>query len=255
MELTIAVISTIVLTLPAMERLFLAKEEPDVSRRKRLVVYAVVIGALALNISLNWIQYANVKIAALNQQKMLERELAFSLWAYSNGEEPALKYLTSKGKASTNSYLLGYWYLRKGNVILAKQKFQEAIGRGEFVAPSEYFLALMEEKQAEDQRQVEYHLGRAKVYLKTGVDYDPKYSSLFVSRAIIHAMQHETQAALDDIETAVNLSPVHCYTVIRNGPDPHHPLNSLYNEPRFKDLLTVCNAYERDDLNEVPGAN
>ncbi len=260
MELTIAVIGTIVLTLPALERLFLAKENghSHERKRKRRVVYAIVIGALALNISLNWIQYANVKIAALNKQKSLEGALALSLWAFANREEIALRYLTSNSEstAPTNPYLLGYYYLREGllhskldDIVLAKDKFEVAIGNGTFVAPSHYLLAVVEQKKAEDrtlgENERKDHLKNAMDSLKKGMDYDSNFSSLYVGRAMVSAMQDQTEAALADLEKAVSLSKIHCYTVNRNAPDQQHPLHRLYTDPRFQHLLTECRIYER----------
>jgi len=257
MELTIAVVATIALMLPAMERLFLAKQEANTTRFKRRAVYVIVSFALALNITLNWMQYRNVTIAALAKQKSLEGALALSLWAFANKEEAGLKYLTSRSKstAPTNPYLMGYYYLREGlqhnkpdDMVLAKEKFDEAVDQGAFVAPSHYLLAVIETKQAENQSQGEDqskdHLRHAMDSLTKGIHYDPDFSSLYIGTAIVNAMREQTAAALDDIEKAVRLSKIHCYTVNRNGRDQHHPLYHLYNEPRFQTLLADCKIYE-----------
>jgi hypothetical protein len=244
MGLTIAIVATIALTLPAMERLFLAKEAPDISKFRRRAAYAILISALALNIALTWIQYGNVQLAALKRQKSLERELALNLWAYSNKEERALKYLTSHQSSSTNSYLLGYYYFQHGNDLMAARQFHTAISHGEFVAPSHYVLAMMSIKDDPD-------LEHAKNDVQAGLDYDADYSSLYVARALIHAMQHEMGAAFKDLDTAVDDSGIHCYTV-ENGTNPNHPLNILRDAPNFPTLQKKCDAIEKGlDLVEV----
>jgi hypothetical protein len=48
--------------------------------------------------------------------------------------------------------------------------------------------------------------------------------------------KHEIGVAVSDTERAVRLSPVHWYTVNRNGSDPSQPPYALRDEPSFKKL-------------------
>lgn len=174
--------------------------------------------------------------------------MALSLWALSNNREPALKYLTtnsSPSNAQANPFLLGYQHLRNAlnygsldDLVLAKAKLLEAIDQHSYVAPSYYFLAFMEERQGEDQSldhdKLNDHLKHAMEYLNEGIAYDPKFSSLYLSRALVYVLQDKTEAALDDLVTATKRSWVHCLTIIENGPKQSHPLSRISREPRFQ---------------------
>jgi hypothetical protein len=92
-------------------------------------------------------KFSVVTEIAINEQKKLERELALSLWAYTNGNETALRYL-----AENHKYVLGYYYFHKSvkdqaapviYATKAEDAFTEAIGRRNFVAPSKYMLTVM----------------------------------------------------------------------------------------------------------------
>jgi Tfp pilus assembly protein PilF len=182
----------------------------------------------------------------------LERELAFSLWAYTTHEEDALKYITSNTAGATHSYLQGYYFFMQGSqereaakqtkdYILARQALERAIHSQQFVAPSNYILAVIAQRENEPER--------ATKLLEAGMAYDPEYSSFYISRAIVHAIQHEINPALDDIENAVKLSVVHCHTVLRSGSDPSHPLSALRDEARFIALTKYCETIEEGFFN------
>jgi hypothetical protein len=244
MELTIAIIATLALAVPAIERLFLAKDPAaEASGFKRRAVIISASAVLVLNVALQWIQFGNVRLAALAEKKSIEGALALSLWALMNHEEQGLRYLATqdeRSNAATNPYLLGYHYMWHGlhynkadDLILAKEKFNQAIKRGSFVAPSYYFLAVLEEIKARDQNQNQdqknEHLKLALRDIAEGMHYDSEFSSLYIQRAELNIMQDHSDAALDDVEHAVGLSKIHCYTVNRNGPEPKHVMNRLYD--------------------------
>jgi hypothetical protein len=104
-SLIIAVIGTVAIALAAFERLVSARDEAGRSKLRRFAIYVIVILTLIINITLHWFQYYNVTTVAAKERKKLEGELALSLWAYTNKEVVALKYL-----ASNHKYMLGYHY-------------------------------------------------------------------------------------------------------------------------------------------------
>jgi len=245
MSLIIATIGTAAAALAALERIALGKEEE--SRRRRRLTYATVVATLFINVVLHWFQYHNVTTAALKEQKKLERDLAFSLWAYTSEELPALKYLAN----SRHKYVLGYYYFKHdkiwGNKILAQDAFKESIEGGDFVAPSKYLLAVMARlKKPMD-------LTEVRELLESGIAYDPDYSSLYVERGILRTLQTEPKAAIDDLRRAVDLNKVHCYTITRNSVQPDHPLSRLQQETSFKSLKEDCEVRERG-LDPLPSS-
>jgi tetratricopeptide (TPR) repeat protein len=235
LELIIAIVATIALILPAFERLILTKEEASVSKLRRTTVFGIVLAALALNISLNWAQYANVKFAALKRQKALERELALNAYALSKRNEQSLKDLASSGTTSINSFITGYYQFQRGEDVLAARKFRDSIRRGEFVAAASYLLAAIDLRNDND-------LEDAKKDVQVGLDYDPDFSSLYLIRAMILAKQHERGAALKDLITAVRLLPAHCETIFEANSEPTHELYVLHNEKDFQVMLNNCAA-------------
>jgi len=230
-SLIVAIVGTAGVTLAALERLLFGKKQgPSPLNR---TAYAIIIGTLAVNITIQWIQYHNVTTVKVEEQKKLERELAFALWAYSNREEPALKYLSSDHK-----YVLGYYYFRDKKYDEAMAEFNDAIRRGEFVAPSKYMLAVITHLKNND-------LSQTKEFLKQGITYDPEFSSLYLQRGILHAHQREPADAISDLNKAVDLSRVHCYTILRNAGDSQHPLNRLKDNPSFIELKDKCEKLEK----------
>jgi hypothetical protein len=243
-SLAIAVIGTIAIALAAFERLVSGKDEAGGSRFRRRAIYIIVIITLIINITLHWFQYYNVTTAAAKERKKLEAELALSLWAYTNKEVVALKYL-----ASNHKYMLGYHYFREANNEqlahdapkhnrLAHDALKGAIKKGSFVAPSNYILAVM--------ARLRNDLGAVKQYVEAALAYDPDYSSAYLERGMMHALQSEPSAALNDIEKAVELSTVHCYSINRNSTMLTHPLYLLRDQPRFEALRKDCEIREKD---------
>ena len=234
-SLIIAGIGTLAIALAAFERLVSAKDEAGRSKFRRFAMYFIVVLTLIINITLHWFQYYNVTTAAAKERKKLEGELALSLWAYTNKEVVALKYLSNNHK-----YMLGYHYFREGEDAypLAHRALKEAIKRGSFVAPSNYILAVIARLQNEP--------GKVKHHLEAAMAHDPDYSSAYLERGMMYALQDQTIAALNDIEKAIELSTVHCYSVNRNSTTLTHPLYLLRDEARFKKLKKDCETLENN---------
>jgi tetratricopeptide (TPR) repeat protein len=240
--LLIAIIGTVSLALAAMERLVSARDDAGRSKTRLTLIYVIVFSTLAINVAMYWFQYRNVSIVAARERKSTEHELALSLWAYTNREEIALKYLARNSK-----YMLGYYYFRQSRepveeashyAALARRALNQSIAEGSFVAPSHYILAVM--------ARGENDLSEARGQLEDAIAYDPDYSSAYQERALLHALQGQQSLALSDLERAVELSSVHCYSVNRNSTDPSHPLYLLRDESRFVRLKGYCEALEAD---------
>lgn len=233
-SLVIAVIGTGAIALAAFERLISARGESGPSTLRRFAIYLMVILTLVINVTLHWFQYYNVTTVAAKERKKLEAELALSLWAYTNKEVVALKYL-----ANNHKYMLGYHYFRDKENALANRALNEAIKKGSFVAPSHYILAVM--------ARLEDDLAKGTHHLDAALTYDPDYSSAYLERGMMRALKNEPlAAALGDVEKAVEMSAVHCYSINRNSTTLTHPLYRLRDEPRFQKLKNDCEVIEKN---------
>jgi tetratricopeptide (TPR) repeat protein len=200
------------------------------ARIRNIAVVTVSVLALVAAM-LGW----HAATAAINEQKKLEREFSFVLWAYASHEVSALRYLSSKHK-----YMLGYYHFRQGNHAAAERLLKEAVEQRDFVAPSTYILAVM--------ARLKNQLTNANQLLEVGIAYDPEYSSPYVERGMVHALLGQADAAINDISKAVSLSGVHCFTVNRNIIQPEHPLYLLRNHPRVATLKAMCEKSETEKL-------
>jgi hypothetical protein len=88
-------------------------------------------------------------------------------------------------------------------------------------------------------------LGKVQYHLEAAMAHDPDYSSAYLERGMMYALQNQPLAALNDIEKAVDLSTVHCYSVNRNSTMLTHPLYLLRDEPRFQKLKKDCESLEK----------
>jgi Tfp pilus assembly protein PilF len=134
--------------------------------------------------------------------------------------------------------MLGYHYFRAGQNALARLALTEAVKKESFTAASHYILA--------DMARQENDLDKVKRHVDAAIAYDPEYSSAYLERGLLHALKNEPSAALSDIETAVDLSMVHCYSINRNSETPTHPLYLLRNEPRFQKMKADCETLEKN---------
>lgn len=230
-SLVFAIIGALAILLAACERLLSAAAEGH-SRGRRYFIYFVVLSTLAVSVVTHMLQFYTVTTTAARERRDLETEIALSLWAYKSNEEVALTYL-----ARNHKYLLGYHLFRANEPGAAQHALQSAIAKGSFVAPSHYILAVMA-RQAKDMKKVKLHIDAA-------LTYDPGYSSAYLERGLMHALQSNPEAALNDIEEAVRLHEVHCYTVNRNAGTPSHPLYALKDEPRFQQVKDRCESIEK----------
>jgi tetratricopeptide (TPR) repeat protein len=231
-SLVITAVGTIAIVLMALERVL-----------PRKALYPLVIVTLLVNVSLGWLQYYENSSTRIEERKRQEDDLAFSLWAYTSGELPALKHLTEQ----RHRYILGYYYFKNCETGSAIDALSDAIKHDAFVAPAKYILAVIARTQSPSD------LTEATKLLESAIAYDPKYSSLYMERGILRA-QAEPDAAIADLARAVDLNKVHCYTITRNSRDPEHPLHRLRGELSFQKLREHCELREKA-LGPVPVAD
>jgi hypothetical protein len=230
MSLIITAMSTVAFVLITAERVV----RPNSAFRRRFV-YGIVFLSLAVNILLSWLQYYDNSGFKISERKRQEEELAFSLWAYTSGELPALRHITEK----KHRYILGYYYFKHCDMDGAVDALSDAIRNDAFVAPAKYILAVIARRQnPEDLRE-------ATRLVESAIGYDPNYSSLYVERGILRTLHGEPAAAVADLATAVDLNKVHCYTITRDSMDPEHPLYRLREEPSFLKLRQHCGLREK----------
>jgi hypothetical protein len=227
-----AIVGSVVIALAAVERLLSARREVGESRLRRYIMYLTVALTMTINIALYWFQYHNVTTV----RKRTEHELALSLWAYTDHQEIALRYL-----AKSSTYMLGYYYFRAHEFAPARRALNESIAEGSFVAPAHYILAVMARTTPDP---TERDLNEAMRQVDAALAYDPNYSSAHQERGLLFALRGQRSLALDEIQTAVRISTIHCYSVIRKSQDDTDPFYLLRNEPRFIRLRRECEELE-----------
>ena len=105
-------------------------------------------------------------------------------------------------------------------------------------APLDELLAVM--------ARLQNNLGKVKDHVEAAITHDADYSSAYLERGMMYALQSDPSAALNDIEKAVELSIVHCYSINRNSTTHTHPLYLLRNEPRYQKLKADCEIREKN---------
>src|SRR5690242_718780 len=91
-SLTITIIGTLSAIAIALERL----TSIDVARtdqRKRQIIYTFAIFALVVSLLTQWLQFINATWIEAKEKKKQQGDIAFSLWAYTDGQLAHLRHL------------------------------------------------------------------------------------------------------------------------------------------------------------------
>lgn len=194
----------------------------DIARKRWFFQILFFLG-MGTQISTQGIQFSN----ALISRKELDRKAGFVLYAYTEKDMVLLNTI-----ASDDPYLIGYRYFRDHRYPEAREKFEEAIKQGKFVAQSQYLIAHMIRMQSSDWTEAEDHLTKA-------IEYDDKYSPAYYARAIIKENGNEISGAIDDLTTSTSYGVIECFD-INNPQEVKTVWPKIASNPRFTALQADC---------------
>ena len=194
----------------------------DIGSKKSFLQVAFFL-AMGTQISTQGIQFSN----ALLSRKELDRKAAFVLYAYTEKDMVLLNTISAD-----EPYMAGYSYFRNGRFNEARQKFEQSIHEGKYVAQSHYLLANMIRREGGDLTDAQSHLTEA-------ITYDDKYSPGYYARAILKVNAKEIKGAIDDLTTSTNYGTIECFD-INNPAEVETVWPAIRTDSRFIWLQQDC---------------